>query len=447
MEKQYYKIVTYGCQMNENDSEKLAGMIEKLGYTQQEDETLCDLLVINTCSVRENANERFFGHLGVYKHIKETINQNLIIVVCGCMMQQEEIVQKILGKFSFVDIIFGTHNLSDFPGLLTRRLKGEKKIYCIKQADLPEDDCLQTKRAFRHKALIKIMSGCDNFCSYCIVPYTRGRERSRKSDEILDEIRRLRDDEVKEIMLLGQNVNSYGKGLHESVDFPELLRKCAAIEGIERIRFMTSHPKDLSDDLIEVIAEHENVCPHVHLPVQSGSNRVLCDMNRRYTREQYLLIVDKMRRNIQDFSLSTDIIVGFPTETNEDFQETLDLVRECRFDNIFTFLYSRREHTKAKDMPSVLTMEAIKENFNELLYVQKRIQEENMRNYHGKVMEIFVENVDEMKGMASGRSMNNILIHFQGKAAIGEKAALKITQTKGFYLIGQRLQKNARRNK
>lgn len=437
MKQQYYKIITYGCQMNENDSEKLSKMVQDLGYSYCEDEKKCDLILMNTCSVRENANDRFFGNLGMYKHIKEKINPDLILGVCGCMMQQEEIVEKLLKSYKFVDLLFGTHNLSDFPALLTERLQTGKSAYKIKQVDDPNDEGLETVRQFPHKALVKIMSGCDNFCSYCIVPYTRGREKSRTPENILAEVEKLAKDGVKEIMLLGQNVNSYGKGLDDKITFPELLEKVSRIPGIERIRFMTSHPKDLSDELIDVIAKNDKICPHVHLPVQSGSDKVLKDMNRHYTKAKYLELVEKMERKIKDLSLTTDIIVGFPTETNEDFEETLDLVKRCRFDNIFTFLYSKRNHTKAKDMVPVMNEEEIKANFNRLLYTQKELLDDKNQSYEGKILEVIVDQTEPENQTASGRSANNMLVNFQGDVKVSDKVFVKITKSKGFYLIGE----------
>ena len=343
-----YHVITFGCQMNARDSEKLRGILESVGY-EEAPEDRADFVIYNTCTVRENANTRLYGRLGQQKPRKKK-NPHMMIALCGCMMQEPQVVEKLKKSYSFVDIIFGTHNIYKFAELLVTRLTSERMVIDIwKDTDKIVED-LPNQRKYPFKSGINIMFGCNNFCSYCIVPYVRGRERSRQPEAILREIRRMAADGVTEIMLLGQNVNSYGKTLEHPISFARLLTMIEEIEGIRRIRFMTSHPKDLSDELIQVMAASSKICRHLHLPVQSGSSRILQKMNRRYTKEQYLELADKIRAAIPDISLTTDIIVGFPGETEEDFQETLDVVRKVRYDSAFTFLYSKRTGTPAAVM-------------------------------------------------------------------------------------------------
>ena len=350
-----YHVITFGCQMNARDSEKLRGILESVGY-EEAPEDRADFVIYNTCTVRENANTRLYGRLGQQKPRKKK-NPHMMIALCGCMMQEPQVVEKLKKSYSFVDIIFGTHNIYKFAELLVTRLTSERMVIDIwKDTDKIVED-LPNQRKYPFKSGINIMFGCNNFCSYCIVPYVRGRERSRQPEAILREIRRMAADGVTEIMLLGQNVNSYGKTLEHPISFARLLTMIEEIEGIRRIRFMTSHPKDLSDELIQVMAASSKICRHLHLPVQSGSSRILQKMNRRYTKEQYLELADKIRAAIPDISLTTDIIVGFPGETEEDFQETLDVVRKVRYDSAFTFLYSKRTGTPAAMMePRIFPM-------------------------------------------------------------------------------------------
>ena len=338
-------VTTFGCQMNARDSEKLRGILKEIGYLEAEEET-ADFVIYNTCTVRENANTRVYGRLGQLKPRKKQ-NPYMMIGLCGCMMQEPEVIEKLKKSYSFVDIIFGTHNIFKFAELIVQRFSSGKPVIDIWEGTDAIVEDLPNQRKYSFKSGINIMFGCNNFCScsYCIVPYVRGRERSREPQAILREIRRLADDGVVEIMLLGQNVNSYGKTLDHPVTFAELLTEIEKIDKIKRIRFMTSHPKDLSDELIEVMSRSTKICRHLHLPVQSGSSRILQKMNRRYTKEQYLELTEKIRKAVPGISLTTDIIVGFPGETEEDFQETLDLVRKVRYDSAFTFIYSRRTGT------------------------------------------------------------------------------------------------------
>ena len=342
-------VTTFGCQMNARDSEKLVGILEQIGYVEEADEEKADFVIFNTCTVRENANMRVYGRLGQLKKNKKA-NPHMMIGLCGCMMQEPEVVEKIKKQYRYVDLVFGTHNIYKFAELIVTRFESERMVIDIwKDTDKIVED-LPVERKYPFKSGINIMFGCNNFCSYCIVPYVRGRERSRQPKDIIREIERFVADGVVEVMLLGQNVNSYGKTLEEPMTFAQLLQEIEKIEGLERIRFMTSHPKDLSDELIEVMAASKKICKHLHLPVQSGSTEILKKMNRRYTKEQYLELAKKIKTAIPDISLTTDIIVGFPGETEEDFLETMDVVKQVRYDSAFTFIYSKRTGTPAAIM-------------------------------------------------------------------------------------------------
>lgn len=425
--------------MNENDSEKISGILEEKGYERTKDEKNADIIVINTCSVRENANNRFFGNLGNLKKEKE--KRNFIVAVCGCMMQQESIVKKIKEKYSFVDIIFGTHNIDKFSSLLDKRksIKDRKNVLV---EVLPDTDVIAenipVKREHKHKAYVSIMKGCDNFCSYCIVPYTRGREKSRESENIIREIKGLAEDGVKEVTLLGQNVNSYGRGLFEDINFAKLLDMVSKVSGIERVRFMTSHPKDLTDDIIEVIADNEKIAKHIHLPVQSGSNRILTLMNRKYTREDYISLVEKIRSKIDGVSITTDIIVGFPSETEEDFLDTLDLYKKCRFESAFTFVYSKREGTKAAEMEIGIGKEDIKDRFNRLIEIHDKIMFEENKKMEGKEFIVLTEGKSKNnEDMLSGRTENFSLINFKGKSKAGDMVKVRVSESKTFHLYGE----------
>ncbi|MDO4344421.1 MAG: tRNA (N6-isopentenyl adenosine(37)-C2)-methylthiotransferase MiaB [Eubacteriales bacterium] len=429
--------VTFGCQMNARDSEKLAGILEEVGYRMVEGED-ADFVIYNTCTVRENANMRVYGRLGVLGNKKKK-NPHMLIALCGCMMQEPQVVEKIRKSYRFVDLVFGTHNIYKFAELLAERLSGSGMIVDIwKDTDkIVENLPLQRKYAF--KSGVNIMFGCNNFCSYCIVPYVRGRERSRSPRKIVREIERLVDDGVVEVMLLGQNVNSYGKNLEEPVTFAQLLREVEKIEGLKRIRFMTSHPKDLSDELIEVMAASEKICRHMHLPLQSGSSRILKIMNRRYTKEQYLKLVEKLRKAIPDISLTTDIIVGFPGETEEDFEETLDVVRKARYDSAFTFIYSKRTGTPAAAMEDQIPEDVVKNRFDRLLALVQEISKEMAGRLTGRVMPVLAEEVNgQDASLITGRLSNNLLVHFPGdQSFIGKIVNVRLKECKGFYYMGE----------
>ena len=369
-------IKTFGCQMNARDSEKLRGILELIGYELTENEE-ADFVLYNTCTVRENANLKVYGRLGYLNGLKKK-NPHMLISLCGCMMQEPEVIEKLKKSYRFVDLVFGTHNIYKFAELLTTAMESDRTVFDIwKDTDKIVED-LPAERTYPFKSGVNIMFGCNNFCSYCIVPYVRGRERSRRPEDILKEIRTLVADGVKEIMLLGQNVNSYGKNLEEPITFAQLLTEVEKIDGLERIRFMTSHPKDLSDELIQVMKHSKKICRHLHLPLQSGSTEILRRMNRRYTKEQYLALAEKLRREIPDLSLTTDIIVGFPGETEEDFQETLDVVRKVRYDSAFTFIYSKRTGTPAAAMENQIPEDVVKDRFNRLLTLVQDISREQV---------------------------------------------------------------------
>ncbi len=430
-------VTTFGCQMNARDSEKLRGILNQIGYEEAEEDE-ADFVIYNTCTVRENANTRVYGRLGQLKPRKKQ-QPHMMIGLCGCMMQEPEVIAKLKKSYSFVDIIFGTHNIYKFAELICERYEAGKMVVDIwEDTDKIVED-LPNERKYAFKSGINIMFGCNNFCSYCIVPYVRGRERSRKPEAIIREIERLVKDGVSEVMLLGQNVNSYGKTLDEPITFAELLRRIEKIEGLKRIRFMTSHPKDLSDELIEVMASSEKICKHLHLPVQSGSTRILKKMNRRYTKESYLELTEKIKKAVPDISLTTDIIVGFPGETEEDFQETLDVVRKVRYDSAFTFIYSKRTGTPAAAMEDQIPADVVKDRFDRLLSEVQSIASEVCAVHEGKDTEVLVESVsDHDASMVTGRMSNNLLVHFKGtKEMIGTYVTVHLTECKGFYYLGE----------
>lgn len=432
-----YNVTTFGCQMNARDSEKLVGILEEVGYVPAYDEK-ADFVIYNTCTVRENANNKVYGRLG-YLHSLKKKNPEMIIALCGCMMQEEVVINKLKESYRFVNLIFGTHNIFKFPELLYNTFKSDDMIIDIWEDTNRIVEKLPVSRKYSFKSGVNIMFGCNNFCSYCIVPYVRGRERSRKPEEIIDEIKYLVDDGVKEVMLLGQNVNSYGKGLDEDINFAKLLKKVDEVEGLERIRFMTSHPKDLSDELIEVMASSKNVCKHLHLPLQSGSSDILTKMNRHYSKDDYLRLVDKIRNKIPDIALTTDIIVGFPGETEEDFLETMDVVRQVEFDSAFTFIYSKRTGTPAAAMDNQIPEDVIKDRFDRLLEEVQSISRKKADAYTGSIQSVLVENVNEQDNtLVSGRMSNNSIVHFPGdKSLIGCIVNVKLIECKGFYYIGE----------
>ncbi len=428
---------TFGCQMNARDSEKITGILEAVGYEITENEK-ADFIVYNTCTVRENANLKVYGHLGMMGHEKKK-NPDMMIALCGCMMQEPQVVEKIRKSYRFVDLVFGTHNLYKFAELVYTSMISDRMIIDVwKDTDKIVED-LPCDRKYFFKSGVNIMFGCNNFCSYCIVPYVRGRERSRAPEEILKEIRSLVADGVVEVMLLGQNVNSYGKNLKNPISFAALLEEIEKIDGLERIRFMTSHPKDLSDELIEVMAKSKKICPHLHLPLQSGSSRILKIMNRKYTKEHYLELVEKLRKAMPDISLTTDIIVGFPGETEEDFQETLDVVRKVRYDSAFTFVYSKRTGTPAAVMEDQVPEEVVKDRFDRLLKEVQEIARETSSRYTGQVVEVLAEEKNHQEaGHLTGRLSNNLLVHFKGdESLIGKLVSVQLTECRGFYYMGE----------
>ena len=431
-------VVTFGCQMNARDSEKLTGVLREAGYEIIDEETEADFVIYNTCTVRDNANQKVYGHLGLLKsRVKK--NPNLRIALCGCMMQEASVIETIREKYKFVNLVFGTHNIFKFPELLYRMLTSDSQIIDIwEDTDQIVED-LPVDRKYSFKSGINIMFGCNNFCSYCIVPYVRGRERSREPKEIIREIEKLVNEGVIEVMLLGQNVNSYGKNLDNPMSFAELLTEIEKIEGLKRIRFMTSHPKDLSDDLIEVMAKSEKICKHIHLPLQSGSDRVLKEMNRRYTKEQYLSLVEKIKKAIPAVAVTTDIIVGFPGETAADVDDTIDVIRKVHYDNAFTFIYSKRTGTPAAARPDQCDEAEVKANFDRVLNAVK--EEAMIRNGYlvGRVEEALVEEINAHDDtFVTGRLSNNSMVHFKGDASlIGKLVKVNILEAKGFYYMGE----------
>lgn len=431
-------IQTFGCQMNARDSEKLLGILEKVGYVEGTDEETADFVIYNTCTVRENANLRVYGRLGQLGAMKKK-NPHKMIALCGCMMQEPEVIEKLKKSYRFVDLIFGTHNIYKFAELLTSAMQSDRTVIDIwKDTDKIVED-LPVERKYPFKSGVNIMFGCNNFCSYCIVPYVRGRERSRDPKAIIREIERLVADGVVEVMLLGQNVNSYGKNLEEPITFAQLLQEIEKIEGLERIRFMTSHPKDLSDELIDVMAHSKKICKHLHLPVQSGSSRILQKMNRHYTKEHYLEVVRKIREAVPDISLTTDIIVGFPGETEEDFQDTLDIVRQVRYDSAFTFIYSKRTGTPAAAMEDQVPDDVVKDRFDRLLKEVQQISAEVCSVHQGTTQDVLVESVnDHDPSLVTGRMSNNLLVHFPGdESMIGKIVTVYLKEAKGFYYMGE----------
>ena len=424
--------------MTARDSEQLTGILEQIGYVEEEEENQADFVIYNTCTVRENANQKVYGHLGQLNRVKKK-NPHMLIGLCGCMMQEPEVVEKLKKSYRFVDLIFGTHNIFKFAELVATRLESDRMVIDIwKDTDKIVED-LPSERKFSFKSGVNIMFGCNNFCSYCIVPYVRGRERSRNPKDIIREIESLVADGVVEVMLLGQNVNSYGKTLEEPMTFAQLLQEIEKIEGLERIRFMTSHPKDLSDELIEVMAQSQKICKHLHLPVQSGSTRILEKMNRRYTKEHYLGLVEKIKAAVPDISLTTDIIVGFPGETEEDFQETLDVVRKVRYDSAFTFIYSKRTGTPAAVLEEQVPEEIVKDRFDRLLKEVQSISAEVCSVHTKTVQRVLVESVnDHDDSLVTGRMSNNLLVHFPGeKDLVGKLVDVRLDTCKGFYYLGE----------
>ncbi|MCC8142126.1 MAG: tRNA (N6-isopentenyl adenosine(37)-C2)-methylthiotransferase MiaB [Lachnospiraceae bacterium] len=429
-------VTTFGCQMNARDSEKLSGILQAVGYEKSSEED-ADLVLFNTCTVRENANNRVYGRLGYLNGYKKK-NPHMIIGLCGCMMQEEHVVEKIRQSYGFVDLIFGTHNIFKLPELLVQVYEQNEMVVDVWPGTDQVVECLPNKRKYFFKSGVNIMYGCDNFCSYCIVPYVRGRERSRRPEEILSEIRDFVADGVVEVMLLGQNVNSYGKTLDEPVTFAQLLAQVEEIAGLRRIRFMTSHPKDLSDELIEIMGRSQKICPHLHLPLQSGSTRLLRIMNRNYTKEQYLALVEKVRQAVPEIAITTDIMVGFPGETEKDFEETMDVVRRTRFDSAFTFLYSPRRGTPAYSMEDQVPAEAAQQRFDRLLDEVSSIAAAKAEKLTGRVLDVLVEDVNRQdSSLVTGRLGNNSIVHLPGdERLIGQIVPVHLDECRGFYYLG-----------
>ena len=428
---------TFGCQMNARDSEKLMGILEQIGYVAADSEN-ADFVLYNTCTVRENANLKVYGRLGHLGAVKRS-NPDMMIGMCGCMMQEPDVVEKIRKSYRFVDVVFGTHNIYKLAELLVSRFESEGMIIDIwKDTDKIVEE-LPNERRFSFKQGVNITFGCNNFCSYCIVPYVRGRERSREPKDIIREIESLVADGVVEVMLLGQNVNSYGRNLETPVTFAQLLQEIEKIDGLERIRFMTPHPKDLSDELIEVMKNSKKICNHVHLPLQSGSSRILKLMNRHYTKEHYLELVEKIRREIPDVSITTDIIVGFPQETEEDFLETMDVVEKAQYESAYTFIYSKRTGTPAASMDGQVPEDVVKDRFDRLLEKLSGISAKHIDKYVDTIQDVLVESVnDHDSSLVTGRMRNNTLVHFPGESGlVGKIVNVHLTEGKGFYYFGE----------
>ncbi|MGO4962924.1 tRNA (N6-isopentenyl adenosine(37)-C2)-methylthiotransferase MiaB [Anaerovoracaceae bacterium Sow4_D4] len=434
-----YHIITYGCQMNEHDSENIAGMLEALDYSHTPNPEEADVVVMNTCSVREHADKRFFGMLGQFKKQKKN-NPDFIICICGCMPQQPHIVEEIRKSFGWVDIVFGTQTIAEFPNLLMERIRTGKKQFSIiaNNEEIPEEK--ESKREFKHKALVNITYGCNNFCTYCIVPYTRGREKSRSLRAVKQEIINLVNDGVKEVMLLGQNVNSFRDA--DGNNFATLIRALDEVEGLERIRFMTSHPKDLSDELIACFGDCKKLCHNIHLPVQSGSDEVLRRMNRHYNRQRYMEIVEKLRATCPDLSISTDIIVGFPGETEEDFLDTLSLVREVEYDSAFTFIYSPRVGTPAAKYDDQIPEKIKHDRFDRLVEDVNRCSAKKNSEYLGRIVTVLVDGPSKNDtGAWSGRTDTFKLVNFTSEEPLteGQMVSVRITETKTFSLDGEKV--------
>ncbi len=428
---------TMGCQMNARDSEKFEAILDFIGY-ETIDAKYADMVLINTCTIRENANLKVYGRLGYLKNYKKK-NPHMKIAICGCMMQESHVIEKLKKSYPFVDMIFGTHNVYKLAEILYKNLVTNKSVIDILDGTNEIVEDLPEKRKYTFKAGVNIMFGCNNFCTYCVVPYVRGRERSRKHEDIIKDIENLAAQGVKEVMLLGQNVNSYGNTIENEVSFAKLLKMVNDVDGIERIRFMTSHPKDLSDELIQVMKECKKVCKHIHLPLQSGSSAVLKRMNRVYNKESYLELAGKIREQLPDFSITTDIIVGFPGETDEDFEDTLDVVEKVRYDSVFSFIYSKRSNTPAAKMPDQVSEDVVKVRFNKLLDLVHKISAENSEKLVGETVDVLWEEVNEKdESLITGRLSNNMIVHAKATPdIIGTISNCKITESMGFYYMGE----------
>lgn len=432
-----FHVETFGCQMNARDSEKLTGILAAAGYVPSDTED-ADLVVYNTCTVRENANRKVYGRLGRLKRLKAD-NPYMRIALCGCMTQESQVVDRLREGYRFVDLVFGTHNIFQLAELICRMLETDDMVVEVWEGTDQVVEDLPARRKYPFKSGVNIMFGCNNFCSYCIVPYVRGRERSRSPQAIIDEIKSLVADGVVEVMLLGQNVNSYGKTLKQPISFAQLLSQICQIPGLERVRFMTSHPKDLSDELIQVMAGSNKICRHLHLPVQSGSTRILEKMNRRYTKESYLALAEKIKKAMPDLALTTDIIVGFPGETEEDLAHTLDVVQQVRYSSAFTFQYSKRSGTPAAAMEDQVPAEVVQERFDRLLDTVQTIAREECARWEGTTGSVLVEQINHQDpSLLTGRLGNNLLVHFPGDPRlIGKIVDVRLDACKGFYYMGE----------
>ena len=428
---------TYGCQQNVADGEKIKGLLSEMGFSFAETPEEADFILFNTCAVREHAQDRVFGNVGALKNIKRR-HPGTIIAVCGCMTEQEHVAERFKKSYPFVNIVFGTHVIHRLPEMLYTTLTDSKRVFLRGHEGEEVLEGIPTRRDGTSRAWVTVMLGCDNFCSYCIVPYVRGREKSRRPEEIVKECRQLIEAGYKEITLLGQNVNSYGKGLEEPVNFAELLRRIDAIPGDYRIRFMTSHPKDASRELFDVMAQSQHIPHYIHLPFQSGNDRVLKEMNRRYTREQYLELIRYARRVMPDVSFTSDVIVGFPGETYEEFQDTLSLIREVEFTSLFTFIYSPREGTRAATMLDPVSHQEKTEWFGELLKVQEEIAARRSAAMVGQTHRVLVEGRNEKSGLLSGRTASSVVIDFLGgEELVGQYTDVKVTAARSWMLSGE----------
>ena len=439
MQKKTYTMTVFGCQMNERDAETLRGFLDDIGYEETDKPEGADLVIMNTCAVREKAEEKVLGRIGRLGQLKKE-RPEMMIAICGCMVQQEEVAKKIKMKHPFVDLIFGTHNIAAFPELLQRAAESDEPILDLWEEAGDVVEGLPVTRKDGSKAWVNITYGCNNFCSYCIVPYVRGRERSRRPEDIIDEVENLARVGFNEVTLLGQNVNSYGKDLDEAIDFSDLLSRVDRETGINRIRFMTSHPRDFTEKLARTIAEGKNICEHVHLPIQSGSNRILDLMNRGYTREHYLGLVDTLRKYVPHCAFTTDLIVGFPGETEDDFQDTLDLVDQVGYDLAFTFLYSQRSGTPAADMPNQVPNEVKKERFQKLIKIQNKWSLHHNQALVGQTVEVLVEGPSKTDpGVMTGRTRSMKTVNFTGEGSnAGDLVDVEVTDARTWSLVGRK---------
>ena len=431
-----YFVKTYGCQMNVHDSENIKAILEMMGFSETFDMMDADLILLNTCAIRENAHNKVFGMIGRIKHLKEQ-KPNIIAGICGCMAQEEVVVNEILDKFSFLNFVFGTHNIHELPEILNRAMHQKNIDIEVYSCEGNIIEKMPAKRDNKYKAWVNIMYGCDKFCTYCIVPYTRGKQRSRRFDDIISEVKALKDDGYKEVTLLGQNVNAYGKDLHLEFDMSDLLEAVAKI-GIERVRFVTSHPWDFTDKMIDVIAKYPNIMPYIHLPLQSGSDRILRLMGRRYTKKSYLELFDKIKKNIPNVAITTDIIVGFPSESDDDFEDTLDVVRKCKYDSAFTFIFSPREGTPAAKMKDETPLKVKEERLHRLNELVNEYALEANKKYLNKTVKVLLDEVSDKEGCLAGYTETMKLVNVKApKEMLGKIVDVKITEVKTWSMNGE----------